>query len=404
MKADHDYRVWDNLLNEDNDDATWFIENKQVPVPEDEWFLMEVYWYWNEGTGYVAWRVNGQVIAEKEAPSTRNGKPIDFIMLTQTYGAKENLYQWVDDIEIWDEMPARYEENTELSVGDKLTSYVAQDKAVHYIVSAKEGETIAVVLDELTADADLYLKIGSEASGSSYDCAVWEEGAASETCSVTLDQDADVSITVYGAQATSYQLQITKEETSAIQLTLDKDSYLPTDNIEVSYTGMLGGADDWLGVYKKSDNNDWENVRAWSWSDGQANGAISLAYENLPQGDYEVRAFFNNSFDLEKAVSFTVESGVQLTLDNQVYPTSGTLHVSYTGMLGGSADWLGIYKKGDNNDWGNVKAWSWSDGQVNGAVSLDYVNLPAGQYELRVFFNNSFKHEQVASFVVNDSL
>ncbi|CAA6814492.1 MAG: Unknown protein [uncultured Thiotrichaceae bacterium] len=411
IKADKDYRVSDEDLNTDKnedgslDEATWYAENRQVPVPIDEWFLMEVYWYWDEGpNGSVVWKVNGQVIAAHEGPSTRNGKSIDFIMLTQTYGAQESLYQWVDDIEIWDSLPARYEDATELSAGDKVTSQVAQGQRVQYIVPARAGETVSAVLDRLSADADLYVKVGSDASGDSFDCAPWKDGTSLETCSVILEQDADVYIAVYGAQAATYQLHVAKEEVSNVALNLDKQLYALTGNMQISYTGMLGGPKDWLGIYKKGDNNDWGNVKEWSWSDGQVNGSVNLGYENLYEGDYEVRAFFNNSFITEKAVPFTVESAVLLTLDKQVYPATGTLQISYDGMLGGPADWFGIYKKDDDNKWENIKRWTWSDGQVKGSVSLSYEDLAAGEYELRVFFNNSFKLEKKASFTVDSHL
>lgn len=84
----------------------WEIDNKNVPVPGDEWFLTEFYWHWSEGDdGRALWKINGQIIGDHHGPTTRNSKPIDFIMLTQIYGDANPKYQWVDDIEIWDEIP-----------------------------------------------------------------------------------------------------------------------------------------------------------------------------------------------------------------------------------------------------------------------------------------------------------
>jgi hypothetical protein len=84
----------------------WEIDNYDVPVPDGEWFLTEFYWHWSEGNdGRALWRVNGQVIGDHHGPTTRNGKPIDFIMLTQIYGDANPKHQWIDDIEIWDGLP-----------------------------------------------------------------------------------------------------------------------------------------------------------------------------------------------------------------------------------------------------------------------------------------------------------
>ncbi len=84
----------------------WEINNKSIPVPMDEWFLTEFYWHWSEGAdGRALWRINNQVVGDHYGATTRNNKPIDFIMLTQIYGDANPKYQWVDDIEIWDSLP-----------------------------------------------------------------------------------------------------------------------------------------------------------------------------------------------------------------------------------------------------------------------------------------------------------
>ncbi len=84
----------------------WEIDNKDIPVPLNKWFLTEFYWHWSEGDdGRALWKINGQVIGDHYGATTRHGKPIDFIMITQIYGDSNPKYQWVDDIEIWDGIP-----------------------------------------------------------------------------------------------------------------------------------------------------------------------------------------------------------------------------------------------------------------------------------------------------------
>ena len=95
---------WQGDSNPDN--PIWEINNKDIPVPMNEWFLTEFYWHWSEGSdGRALWKINGQVIGEHYGPTTRNSKPIDFIILTQIYGDANPKHQWVDDIEIWDGLP-----------------------------------------------------------------------------------------------------------------------------------------------------------------------------------------------------------------------------------------------------------------------------------------------------------
>ncbi|MFK5983224.1 MAG: hypothetical protein QM499_09940 [Flavobacteriaceae bacterium] len=87
-------------------DPIWEIDNFEIPVPSNEWFLTEFYWHWSEGEeGRALWKINGQVVGDYYGPSTLNSKPIDFILLSQIYGDANPKHQWVDDIEIWDGLP-----------------------------------------------------------------------------------------------------------------------------------------------------------------------------------------------------------------------------------------------------------------------------------------------------------
>jgi len=97
---------WSFQGDKDPEHPIWEIDNRQVPVPLNKWFMTEFYWHWSEGEdGIVWWKVNGTLIGEHRGPTTRNSKPIDFIMFTQIYGNSNPKYQWVDDIEIWDGVP-----------------------------------------------------------------------------------------------------------------------------------------------------------------------------------------------------------------------------------------------------------------------------------------------------------
>jgi len=98
------YWVWQG--DRDPEHPIWEIENRRIPVPMGKWFLTEFYWHWSKGTdGRALWKVNGKIIGDHRGPTTRNNKPIDFIMLTQIYGNANPKHQWIDDIEIWDGLP-----------------------------------------------------------------------------------------------------------------------------------------------------------------------------------------------------------------------------------------------------------------------------------------------------------
>jgi hypothetical protein len=90
----------------DPQNPVWEIDNRDIPVPLNQWFLTEFYWHWSNGNdGRALWKINGEIVGDHHGATTRNNKPIDFIMLTQIYGNANPKHQWVDDIEIWSGLP-----------------------------------------------------------------------------------------------------------------------------------------------------------------------------------------------------------------------------------------------------------------------------------------------------------
>lgn len=209
----------------------------------------------------------------------------------------------------------------------------------------------------------------------------------------------------------------------AIDILTWKTEYESDEDVWIELKDKPNNIQDWIGVYPVGSSNDWGNVVSWVWANDTSQTSVDPGdwykfedttgehfgeegnYTNyqvaLPPGEYEARFFLNNSYVVEaKTAAFTVkaESTVQLILDKQTYASNDTVQVSYSGMSGERDDWLAIYEKGDSTAWGNVKAWAWSDGETNGSLSLSFENLAAGDYEVRVFFNNSFTVETAKSF------
>lgn len=184
---------------------------------------------------------------------------------------------------------------------------------------------------------------------------------------------------------------------------------------------------DWVGLYKKSDSNDWSNVIKWTWVkdftpvhlDGLR---FSFGTVDLASGEYEFRYFLNNSFKTFKSKSFTYKKydpglkqissyyeskskKVKISLRGRVFDTLSELPIA------NPEDWVGIYKKSASNAWSNVLGWAFvrdfeedfkcqafdKYGTCVGRrpSSLDYTvnNLKLNRnekYEVRYFLNNSF--------------
>lgn len=102
--------------------------------------------------------------------------------------------------------PLLAKEATTLQLNNTLSNTVAQRETDIYKISALSGQTIKATLDNLTADADLYIEIGSLPLSTSSVCGSVNIEAQADSCSVTLTKDADVYIHVHGYEATNYQI------------------------------------------------------------------------------------------------------------------------------------------------------------------------------------------------------
>ena len=88
----------------------WLIENCSHAIPVDVWFKFEVFWhrsFSNPSQSRVWMAVNGQVIVDRYGGLIGvNAAPIDRIMMPNLYSdTPYPVYQWVDDVEIWNGFP-----------------------------------------------------------------------------------------------------------------------------------------------------------------------------------------------------------------------------------------------------------------------------------------------------------
>jgi len=188
----------------------------------------------------------------------------------------------------------------------------------------------------------------------------------------------------------------------ANEVTIETDNvtYSTEESITVHANNMFGDSEDWIAIYPKDSSNDWENVIQWSWTDGFINGSVT--FERLPIGEYEVRVFFKNSYNLEAKYAFNVLGlDVSISTDKNQYTVDEKISVSFEHMFGNTEDWIAIYPKGTSNDWENVIDWEYTEGVKNGEITFD--ELPLGQYEVRAFFNNSYTLEAKSLFTIIDA-
>jgi len=203
----------------------------------------------------------------------------------------------------------------------------------------------------------------------------------------------------------SFKLEISKSfivenngEALPVKLTTNKESYEPNEKPTISFKNMSGDNKDWLAIYKVDSSNAWKNVIQWRWAKA-ING--EQIFDPLPVGDYEVRAFFKNSYKLETSKKFSVLVQPKITLKTtqKIYDVNEKPVTIFTNLSGKATDWLAIYPAGSSNEWKNVIQWDWAR-NVNG--SHVFKPLPIGEYEVRIFLNNSFNLSASKKFSVQN--
>ena len=100
-------------------------------------------------------------------------------------------------------------------------------------------------------------------------------------------------------------------------------------------------------------------------------------------------------------LTFNILLAVTLSPKN-TYQINQPISIEFKDFTNHNKDWIAIYPAGSSNAWKNVKQWRWTDNKTNG--NLNFNPLPLGNYELRGFYNNSFKSEAAHKFKVTGNV
>ena len=174
-------------------------------------------------------------IGRYDCHSTHSGSSNDTCSVTLTQDADVYIsvyaYKCVENVHHTIKATIDHREFIRLSSGRKQRGVADKGQYQHYIIHASAGDTVKVDLFNQDADGDLYVKVGETASNGSYDCHSTGGGKSDESCSVTLDQDADVYIAVF-----AYRCVKTVRHT--IKATIKK--YPPIGTLEPRYSSNDG--------------------------------------------------------------------------------------------------------------------------------------------------------------------
>ncbi len=179
-------------------------------------------------------------------------------------------------------------------------------------------------------------------------------------------------------------------------ISVSKTSYTKDEKIVVNITGVTGKSNNWVGIFHKDDKNSWSNVIVDRWFNEKN---ISIEFEALEATEYEARLFYNDSVDpVIERVAFRVQ-GDPLKFESlkNSYEKNETIKIVYENITGIKNNWIGVFKSGAQNRWYEVLEDIWLDSKKGEA---SFKPLPLGEYEARLFYNDSLKPEASIPFVV----
>jgi hypothetical protein len=145
-------------------------------------------------------------------------------------------------------------------------------------------------------------------------------------------------------------------------------------NVGVLVGGLSGAAQDWVGIYDVSSSQ----MVAWSYAT-----ASTLAFPNVPRGQYVARAHRRNNYDVVGEstvfqVAVTVVPHAPITIDQSWNRRQRRLTVRQTGMVLNGEDWVGLYRPGAPLE--DALAY-----RIVDDTRMTFNNVPCGPLELRAY-------------------
>lgn len=114
-----------------------------------------------------------------------------------------------------------------------ISGEVAKGATKDYKFFAKKGEVVSVKLFDLTADADIRVKVGKKANRHSFDCKSTNGGIKEDICSLTLKEDAWVYVQVDGYREAKYKIKL---EYPLLAYLNPSDIYVTTNGNIITFT------------------------------------------------------------------------------------------------------------------------------------------------------------------------
>lgn len=238
--------------------------------------------------------------------------------------------------------------------------------------------------------------------------ALWKYTGGTANGSVTFTTGlALVSGTYYGGMYQGHlylhdtytEVAVTAPVLIGSLVTTNKPSYNAFEPVNVAWTHLPGGPDDWVAISPVG--SDPDVVTQWLYTGGAIDGNITFTTGVAAAGQYIARTYAPNTYFVSgQSAPFDVVAGPVATVstDLMTYTAGQSITVSWTNTPGNANDWIAIAPQGSPDS--TVIRWVYTAGAASGMFTFEGVS--AGSYVARAFLDNQYvKLGESAAFTVN---
>ncbi|MFQ3579746.1 MAG: hypothetical protein SNJ71_06375 [Bacteroidales bacterium] len=182
------------------------------------------------------------------------------------------------------------------------------------------------------------------------------------------------------------------QSTNAVSkhIKVGKTVFSPQEQIEIEYFNMPGNSQDWISLVEKSKPDN--TFGQWFYTQGKTTGKFTFA--NVPVGEYEIRVYYKwpeGQYEVKDRLAIIIKNELpdNTVIDSyyfktrKVHSVNQNITIEYKNLPGNAQDWITLVEanKPDNS----FGQWFYTQGKKSGTHT--FTAVPAGTYELRLYFN-----------------
>jgi hypothetical protein len=127
------WRLFGEFVDSNNVFTTDWVENKPGPVPVGKWFQLEVFWKQaTDSSGRICVAIDGNTLFDHRGANMVSSFNKNW-QIFKNYNSGASIedgycYQWIDDVEIWDNFP----DSTTTAVDDSFSNTLSEEIVFPY--------------------------------------------------------------------------------------------------------------------------------------------------------------------------------------------------------------------------------------------------------------------------------